>query len=77
MSKSTRPQGGPDSSNSTPDPSPQNQVHAREELIEGETVSLAVHHFIPSSQKVYEHIPQFVRRHLADPAATVSPYDIY
>ncbi len=42
------------------------------ELAEGELVSVFEHHYIPRSQKVYEHIPTFVRQHLADLAANVS-----
>ncbi|KAI8973085.1 hypothetical protein BD414DRAFT_425210 [Trametes punicea] len=41
----------------------------REELTEGEYVMLTERYFIGRSQKVYEHIPSFVRAHLADPAA--------
>ena len=38
---------------------------------EGEDVPLGAHHHIAISQKKYEYIPHFVRRHLGDPAAQV------
>ncbi|KAI9067490.1 hypothetical protein FKP32DRAFT_1673036 [Trametes sanguinea] len=42
--------------------------YANPEVTEGEFVSPTVHHHIGTSQKAYEYLPQFVRRHLADPA---------
>ncbi|KAI0703342.1 hypothetical protein C8T65DRAFT_258430 [Cerioporus squamosus] len=36
---------------------------------EGEDIPLDVHHHVAKSQKGYEYIPHFVRRHLADPPA--------